>query len=147
MFHNINSCFDVILNKNENNKEEELVISNKPLYKAFSKSIKIFSEEEKNKNNDDNKNIKKLYSISFIKIFLKKFVYFLMEGYYTGKNITDDIDILIKQIHNQNYKNIIRLYIYKLFFLFSKDEKKAIDTEFHQYLGVKFFDKFKLEKT
>ena len=69
-----------------------------------------------------------------------------MEGCYTGKNITDDIDILIKEIHNQNYKNIIRLYIYKLFFLFSKDENQAIDTKIHQYLGVKFFDNFKLNQ-
>ena len=139
--NNINSCFDAILNEKEDNKEEELILPDKPLYIAFSKSLEIFSEEDRNKNN---KNLKKLYSISYIKIYLKKFVYFLKKGFYLGQSIISNIDSLIKDIRNLKYKNIIRLYIYKLFHLFSKDEKEFINFDYH-YLRLTFFEDFKIQ--
>ena len=139
--NNINSCFDTILNGNEDNKAEELVRCDNPLYKAFSKSIEVISEEDKNENN---KNLKKLYSISYIKIYLKKFVFFLKNGPYLGESFFTDIDSLVKHIRNLKYKNIIRLYIYKLFHLFSKDEKEFLKT-IHEHLRMECFNDFEIQ--
>ena len=145
--NNINSCLDSILNVKENNGiniEDELILPRKPLYQAFSKSIDILTGSDKNKYN---KNLKILYSITFIKIYLRKFVNFLNKGFYLGKNIVTHIDILIKEIRNIKYKNIIRVYIYKLFLLFSNDEKNFLkrNKQYYNSFGVTFFDDFELE--
>ena len=140
--NNIISCFENILknNKDKNIKEgKELISDNKDFFKGFQRSVDIYSEIYEN---EDNYRVKKLYSIAYIKIYLKLFVKLIMENDLEMNII--HINEVINEINNIKYKNIIRIYIYKLFLYISADEKEFFDFDYEKY-KITFFKDFKLK--
>lgn len=65
-----------------------------------------------------NEHLCKLYSITYIKIYLYKLVYFI----YNYPQIYEDVQVIINILlgeKDNNFRNIIKIYIYKLFFNFN----------------------------
>ena len=138
--NNINYCFEEMLLKKEekNIKEDEDIISEKTeAFKVFERAIFIFSEIYEYKNNY---NLKKLYSIAYIKIYLKKFVKFILEN--VVENNLKHMNELINNIKNEENKNIIKLYTYKLFHTFIDDKTEFLSFNYENKY-ITFLEGFK----
>ena len=95
-------------------KSENLILFDLSL-KLFQQSI-CFLDKISYKN-DDEKNFAKLYSVTFIKLYLFKFVGFT-------KNNLSEIDLykeifqIINEVQNKNFKKVILIYILKLYYYY-----------------------------
>ena len=143
--NNIYSYFknNTQINETSKNRGEQLLSKEKRFFIEFNNAVKIFSGEHPDKDIFKyNYRLKKIYSIAYIKIYLKFFVEFI-----TKENLEiniSHIDDTIAYIKNEKYKNIIRLYIYKLFLYFLRDEKQFLSYEYRNKY-ITFFEDFKLQ--
>ena len=136
----INSYFTDLEQINKGKNKEKIFeefINDEP-YEGFIKTINIFTETYENK---DNYYLKKLYSITYIKKYLFKLVNFIHNNAIniSFKNIND----LIENIVCEKYRNIIKLYIYKLFYFFIGDEENFINYNY-EHKNITIFNNFKL---
>ena len=93
----------------------------------FDLSLKIFKECVNYLNNinnpkEENKNLAKLYSISYIKSYLSQLVNFSLNSHQQLGSIKDIIDII--ESKKGGLLKVIKLYIIKLFFYTEKVKKK-----------------------
>ena len=107
----INICFDSL------NNFEELMISD--LFEYFKKYALLLNDNKYSKYY--NENLCKLFAICYIKIYLKKFSYYL----YEKNNFLEGKDNNIIQEINKDYKinNTIQVYLIILLY----NETKSID--------------------
>ena len=111
-------CFKNFIDKKERKEK------NYKKYMIFEKSLDIFeqcinriSQISSNKNIEINKfsNLSKLYSISFIKVYLTKFIEFCEK--YDDIQIKTILDGISKNINkNTNLENVIKIYILKILY-------------------------------
>jgi len=115
-FRNIPSSSNEILKKHfktyEESQKKPNIVFDQPL-KLFKQAISYLNEEIEEKTNKKNYNLCKLYSISYIKIYLSYLIYYLKEE----RQFINDINIIINSLNslNEKFRNIIKLYILKLF--------------------------------
>ena len=89
-------------------------------------------------------NIIKLYSISYVKIYLYKAIYFILIKRQEFIYFEDEIMKVIKGESLNDFRKIIKIYILKLLYNNFNNYQKL--QEFHYYnYGFKFIDEFKEE--
>ena len=98
-----------------NEKDEYLLIFDLSL-QLFQKAI-IFLDKISIENNDNEIDLEKIYSLSFVKLYLYKFVGFTKNDI---SKIDDYKDIfqVINDIQNNRFKYIIDIYILKLYYYY-----------------------------
>ena len=98
-----------------NEKDEYLLIFDLSL-QLFQKAI-IFLDKISIENNDNEIDLEKIYSLSFVKLYLYKFVGFTKNDI---SKIDDYKDIfqVINDIQNNKFKYIIDIYILKLYYYY-----------------------------
>ena len=112
-FENIPSLNNNILNEYfkiyVKSKRKPNLVFDQPL-ELFRQSISYFNE---NHINENNYNLCKLYSISYIKLYLSYLIYYEKEE----KQSIGDIKVIIDKLDslNKNFKKVIKIYIFKLF--------------------------------
>ena len=148
-----------------NLKEEELKKSYKTYYEQnkkgknktgiiFDKSFQFFEEtiktlnsisEGKLPNNEDNRNLLKLYSIVYVKKYLHYLANFIVNNYQELGN-TKEIMKLIKNIRNKHFSKVIKIYIFKLIYnLKKRNYEEFKNFEFKQN-GIEFYEEFLEQK-
>jgi hypothetical protein len=123
-------------------------ISNNSLnetYIIFDTPLKIFKEcvDELDKiinNNDQEKNLYKLFAISYIKIYLQKFVTFNYEkNAYIG-DIKDIITAILGTSTNNIFRKVLKIYIFKVYYNLMKKDWNEIYNYNFPYYGIEFVD-------
>ena len=133
----MNQFYPKYLNDNKNTKVKNptgIVFDNS--FKIFVDLIKFLDKVSKNddeKNNQEqNMHISKLYAIVYIKMFLSKLVYFIKEKY---KELGDFKNIIeaINNINNKSFGNVIKIYIFKLFYNY-------LDSNYEKFKNFRFLE-------
>ena len=98
----------------------------------FNLSFKIFKQcvddldEIVNNNIDNNKNqnqnLYKLYTISYIKLFLSKFVYFNYTKNKLIENTREITDLIKGSLINNKFRKVLKIYVFKLYFNLMKGD-------------------------
>ena len=139
-FNNISRLDNNILNKYfekySNNKEEYNIIFGQT-FEIFQKAIQYLSE-----NNEDihNLHLCKLYAIPYIKIYLNKFIYFIINDLKHIGYIKDIIDTIV-DINNKKLCRVIKIYILKLFYYYLKSFDNLKKFENFDTIGMTFIYK------
>ena len=142
---NFNEYYQSVINYNNNNSKEiniTTIIFNLSfdIFKQCVEAIdKILSKNDNNEDNQ-NKNLVKLYSISYIKIYLSKLVYFIYEKSQILRDIKEITSFIIGTARKNNFRKVLKIYIFKLFFnLMDRDWDKVTNYNFSHY-GIEFTD-------
>ena len=119
-----------------NEKDEYLLIFDLSL-QLFQKAI-IFLDKISIENNDNEIDLEKIYSLSFVKLYLYKFVGFTKNDI---SKIDDYKDIfqVINDIQNNKFKYIIDIYILKLYYYYLDNDFELLIYVFNTKL-CNFFD-------
>ena len=117
----------------------------------FDKSFDMFKEaidilnsisQSKNKNNEENMNLVKLYSIVYVKLYLYHLTNFIVNNFEQMKDIKEIINH-INNLSNKAFSKVIKIYILKLIFnLKNNDFEEFKKFEFDKH-GLKFYEEFK----
>ena len=99
----------------------------------------IIVKESKNKKVS---NLSKLYSISYIKIYLKYFVTFIKEKKINSKDMKEIIDFICVDPKN-NFRKVLKIYILKLFNSLMESFEEFKTFNFQEY-GIDFKKDFSL---
>jgi len=132
-------------NKSNNNKKNETGI-------IFDNSIEIFKEiidfldnlpisNLENENETENIHISKLYSIVFVKMYLSKLVYFIKEKHDELGSIKEIINI-IQNIKNKPFGNVIKIYVFKLFYYYMNNNFEIFKNYNYKTNGIEFYNDF-----
>ena len=144
-----------LIDENEKKKKEKQI--NILLYlKDFFEKCAIFLEstenqENKKKSKNDleksNINLKKFFSISFIRVYLKIFIDWIDKRLITKGIEIDEIIQIINGKENNKFRDMIRYYIYKLVYNFNKqDISKLFDQDIIDKYHLEIYSDFKLLK-
>ena len=131
--------------KNNNEINPTLILSDKSL-ELFQNCIniieKIYINREKGQNIIKNDILCQLYAISYIKIYLFKYVYFT---HYNNKQFIDKEEILKiindKKVNNQ-VRQMIKIYIFRIFFYILGNYHDFYEYDFKNR-GIFFLDEIK----
>ena len=139
-FFEKNSC--IYLNKimKEKNKEKKVITldDEEEVLKIFKNSITNLEEyNNEKKNKDKNKNISKLFSISYIKVYCYNFIQILQNEEKEKINEPKNIINVINE--SKILYKIITLYIYKIIYNFNDRDPFIFSVE-------EFIKKFKLKE-
>ena len=99
-------------------------------------------------NNKTNSNLSKLFSISYIKIYLKYLVTYLKEK----KKKSGDVDNIIKFItnisdnYNNNFRKVLKIYILKLFYSLMDNNMEQFKNFKYEECNINFHKEFSLWK-
>ena len=99
-------------------------------------------EEEQHKQKINNELILKLYCIAYIKIYLFKCIHFIDSR---NEEFTGFIEIMkiIKGNSNNNFRKMIKIYIFKIiFYILDRDYEKFKEYKYQQH-EINFIDEFK----
>ena len=105
----------------------------------FLDSISISSSIDEDKNNI---HILKLYSIVYVKMYLSKTIYFIKENYEQMGVDTKKIIKVIQQIKNKNFANVIKIYVFKLFYSFMNNNFEELKNFNFKDKGIEFYNEF-----
>ena len=119
----------------KNGQEENLIIFDLSL-QLFQKGI-IFLDKNSLENSDEI-NLVKLYSLSFVKLYLYKFVGFTKNDISKIDNYKDIFQI-INDIQNTNFKYVIEIYILKLYYYYLDNDFELLIYAFNAQL-CNYFD-------
>ena len=139
--NDLENNYQIFYEQNENGK----VINKTGI--IFDKSYSIFQETIKildniTLQNEENSNLLKLYSIVYVKLYLYKFVYFLINNFHEMNNSFQNIIKSLDKINNKQFSKVIKIYILKLIYNFkNKNYKDLMNFEFKTY-GIIFFKEF-----
>ena len=86
----------------------------------------------KEKNDKKVSNLSKLYSITYVKIYLKYFVTFIKEKKINSKDIKEIIDYLCADSKN-NFRKVLKIYILKLFYSLMESFEQFKTFNFQEY--------------
>ena len=155
----INIYFDLIKELNSDIKQKlypKYFKDNKDLYEVenetgiiFDNSLILFKQTvqfldellDKNNNNKGNLFLCKLYSISYIKIYLSKAVLIIKEKFVEINN-SNKITRVFHEIKNKNFANVLKIYVFRNFYyLLDNNYKKFINYNFKEK-GIDFFYEF-----
>ena len=123
--------------------------SDNKIYIIFDKSLEMFKisinylEEfyKNNKNIQENELLCKLFCISYIKIYLYKYINFIYKN--EKSHNFDEIIKLIEGKENNNFRKIIKIYIFKIFFyLLNSNCRNFSNYDFYNN-GIIFYNEFK----
>ena len=138
--NDLENNYQIFYEQNENGK----VINKTGI--IFDKSFSIFLETIKILDNitlqNDESNLLKLYSIVYVKFYLYKFIYFLINNFHELNNSFQNIIKSIDKLSNKQFSKVIKIYILKLIYNFkNKNYKHLMNFEFKTY-GIIFFKEF-----
>ena len=100
----------------------------------------IYGNDNNNDNEIENKNICKLYAISYIKIYLNKLIYFVYKREQEINGIQEIVGMIRGTGSDNKLRKVIMIYVFKLFFnLMNKnwDEFTGYD---YQNKQIEFFE-------
>ena len=125
---------------------------------VFNNSLEIFKKlieflddlsnkkDDEQLNKDLNMHLCKLYSISYVKMYLSKFVYFVKEKFKEMEISRDtgikDILNIIKSIKNNSFGKVIKIYIFKLFYSYMNNNFEQFKNFNYKAKGIQFSDDF-----
>ena len=113
-------------------------------FKIFEQIINFLDENSTEYNNDNNKqnmNICKLYSIAYLKIYLYKTISFIKDE-TKEKDEYKNILNTIQNIKNQNFKKVIKIYIFKLLYYFMNNNLEKCKTFNFDKYNIEFHKDF-----
>ena len=111
---------------------------------AFRKYLDYLELAALGKKRKHNSHIIKLYALTYVKIYLSKFVYFLKEK----SNQLGDISEILKVIKgkkNNNFRKVIKIYIFKLFYSLLNNYEELQSFNFKDY-NIDFATEFTFSK-
>ena len=110
--------------------------------KVFKKTIEFLDLFSLKKIGDNgNIHLCKLYSIVYIKKYLSEVVYFIKEKYNEMGNIKEIIDV-IQEIKNKNFGNVIKIYVFKLFYNLMGNNYEQFKNFNYKSYGIEFYNDF-----
>ena len=133
--------------QNKNGKNKTGIIFDKS-FKIFEDSIKILdkiSKSNNQKNNKENTNLLKLYSIVYIKMYLYYFTYFIDKNYQEMNSPKIIIDC-IEKISNKNFAKVIKIYTLKLIYNLKNNNFDEFQNYKFNEKGIKFYEEIKGQK-
>ena len=135
----------IYFNQNKKEKNKTGIIYDKSFY-MFKGAIDILNSISENENNNENNiNLLKLYSITYVKIYLFHLTNFITNNFEQMNDIKEIINY-INNISNKSFSRIIKIYILKLIFNFKNcnfTEFKKFDFSAH---GISFYKEFSFAK-
>ena len=124
-FNSIKDIDDDLLKKYFNQ-----YFSNKKKYNLlFGQTLEIFAKLIKYLSEKDKIHLCLLYAISYIKIYLDKVIYYLINNLEELPSIKDINDIIV-EMNNENISRVIKIYIFKLFYKYKKNYNEMV-----KYIG------------
>ena len=116
---------------------------------VFDISLEVFKETIKFldsfslKKTGENGNIHlcKLYSIVYVKKYLSEVVYFIKEKFNELGSIKEIINI-IQNIKNKNFGNVIKIYVFKLFYNLMSNNYEQFKNYNYKSCGIEFYNDF-----
>ena len=134
----LKESFPIYYNKNKINKTG--IICNKSFTK-FEKTLNILDSISKLNERDlnyKNKNILKLYSIVYVKMYLNYLSNFIVNNYNEMESI-DDIMKAINNIGNKEFEKVIKIYFLKLIYNLKNNNLDEFKKELEQK-KINFYD-------
>ena len=134
----LEKSFPIYYNKNKINKTG--IICNKSFTK-FKKTLNILDSISKLNEGDlnyKNKNLLKLYSIVYVKIYLNYLSNFIVNNYNEMESI-DDIMKAINNIENKEFEKVIKIYFLKLIYNLKNNNLDEFKKELEQK-KINFYD-------
>ena len=116
---------------------------------VFDISLKVFKESiefldlfsSKNIGENGNIHLCKLYSIVYVKKYLSEVVYFIKEKYKEMESIKDIIKV-IQEIKNKKFGNVIKIYVFKLFYSLMNNNYEQFKNYDYKSSGIEFYNDF-----
>ena len=131
-------------NKSNNNKENKtgIIFDNSIIiFKDIIDFLDNFSTTLEEENENENIHICKLYSIVFVKMYLNKLVYFIIERHNELGSIKDIINV-IQSIKNKPFGNVIKIYVFKLFYYYMNNNFELFKNYNYKNNGIEFYNDF-----
>ena len=131
--------YESVVNKKPN---ETFIILDKS-FEIFKECIQFLDNYLNNNNNDkdENKNLYKLYTISYIKIYLRELCYFIDKKYQEMQDIREIITAIEGGNEENRFRKVIKIYIFKLFYnLVGKKYDEMITNYNFASKGITFTD-------
>ena len=103
----------------------------------------IYLENEYNNNNNnniDNPQISKLYCLSFVKVFLKKFINDLMDGNQKIEEERKNIITIIAGSDNNKFRTCLKLYLLKLIYDYKESYIDYLQLNINSKYEIDFLD-------
>ncbi len=110
---------------------------------AFRKYLDYLELAALGKKRKHNSHIIKLYALTYVKIYLSKLVLFLKEKKYKVGGISEIMSV-IKGKKNNNFRKVIKIYIFKLFFSLMSNYEEFQACNFRDY-NIDFAGEFSFE--
>ena len=122
------------MSKEKTKPEEEAGIVLDLSFDIF-KDCVLFLDNFGDSNKKKNNNLAKLYSISYIKAYLDKLIFFYLNT--DARQVMGSIEDIIKFINNKNsgFRKVIKIYIIKLFF-----NSKEVEKQYEKLNKIDFKD-------
>ena len=131
-------------NENRNNQNQTGIVFDNSLL-IFKEYLKFLDEcsflgdnEERNKN--ENIHLSKLFTISYVKMYLSKSVYFIVNKYKEMGRCKDIMQAI--KIRNKKFENIIKIYILKLFYDFMNNNFEQLKNYNYKEKDIEFYENF-----
>ena len=127
--------FELYYQSKENKKENETLIIHNLSLEVFKQCISFLDEflnnEGKKDDNLTNDDLGRLYSISYIKIYLDKFSSFIYEKDQFVEKIDEITKVINGDNENDKFRMVLKIYIFKIFYnLMDKNWNKMKEYNF-----------------
>ena len=109
---------------------------------TFKKYIEYLELAALGKKKKHNSHLIKLYTLTYIKIYLSKLVYFIKEKYKKLGNISEIMNV-IRGKKNNNFRKVIKIYIFKLLNSLCKNYEEFQNFDFFSH-DIDFANEFKI---
>ena len=110
---------------------------------AFKRYIEYLELAALGKKKKHNSHLIKLYTLTYIKIYLSKLVYFIKEKFNKLGDISEIMNI-IKGKENNNFRKVIKIYIFKLLNSLCKNYEEFQNFDFFSH-NIDFANEFKIK--
>ena len=91
------------------------------------------------KSNDNNEHICTLYCIAFIKMYLFKCIYYIHKYNQQFSNFDDIVRVIIGSGSNK-FREIIKIYVFKIFFYLSNNNYYNFSNYYYNNKGITFYE-------
>ena len=144
----LKSSFKTYFEQNKKGKNKTGIVFDKSL-DIFKKTLKILdniSNDNIKKNNKENMNLLKLFSIVYVKIYLNYLTNFIVNNFEEMENIKEIIQFINNNISKKEFSKVIKIYFLKLIFnLKNNNYEEFKNYEFDKY-GINFYKDFEVTK-
>ena len=111
-------------------------------FEVFKKTIEFLDSFSLKKTGENgNIHLCKLYSIVYIKKYLSEVVYFIKEKYNELGSVKEIINV-IQKIKNKNFGNVIKIYVFKLFYNLMNNNYEQFKNYNYKSSGIEFYNDF-----